>query len=219
MNYTIGDKVKVKEGLEVFKKYGGFTFIDEMAKYSEITINYIGHKGGTKYYISKEGHSWTREGYFWTDEMLDGLIEENIKYLNIIEVLQEKVGTKFTAITPTEFKYDCWIDKDWDDNKVIKYNTDVATIEDIPLNSDNIKLKFIKKEDKPYTFMEICAIKGDIRFRVKHLHITQTGYDYLFDRYMDFDKFLIELRNIFTVENEKRILSEGKFYLQEELDE
>ena len=67
--------------------------------------------------------------------------------------------------------------------------------------------------------MEICAIKGDIRFRVKHLHITQTGYDYLFDRYMDFDKFLIELRNIFTVENEKRILSEGKFYLQEELDE
>ncbi len=78
--YSKGDKVIVKSGLNITKKYGGIGISSEMAEMAgkSLTISrtykhpnpkYSGYEG--YYYV--EEHSWC-----WTDEMLEecGLITE-----------------------------------------------------------------------------------------------------------------------------------------------
>lgn len=68
MKYKIGDKVRVRRDLETTVMYGVLCAIDEMLKEKIVTIKSV-HDG---YYKVAE------DGYKWTDEMLEGLVEEEL---------------------------------------------------------------------------------------------------------------------------------------------
>lgn len=68
MKYKVGDKVRVREDLNIDEKYGLLYAIDEMIKKKTVTIAYV-YDG---YYGIKEDVS------MWTDEMFDGLVEEEL---------------------------------------------------------------------------------------------------------------------------------------------
>lgn len=66
MKYKVGDKVKIREDLEVGKEYNDCTFIIDMEKYKGkmATITYI--YSDDSYDIDLDDGNW-----FWTDEMLE----------------------------------------------------------------------------------------------------------------------------------------------------
>lgn len=71
MKYKVGDKVKVREDLEVDKRYGTEEFIEEMEEYKGkiVTIDTVNEDD---YYIEEDKQSWS-----WTEEMLEDIEEEN----------------------------------------------------------------------------------------------------------------------------------------------
>lgn len=94
--YKVGDRVKVKGDLVVGERYGGTMFASGMKGYREITIRSLETRiDGKCVYISEE------DRYCYTDEMIEGLIEEekgdvDMKTrLNIIEAGNMPVGTRF----------------------------------------------------------------------------------------------------------------------------
>ena len=70
MKYKVGDKVKVKEDLELDKKYGAEDFVEEMEEYKGkiVTIDTVNRDD---YYIEEDYKT-----YAWTDEMLEDVEEE-----------------------------------------------------------------------------------------------------------------------------------------------
>lgn len=70
MKYKVGDKVKVRENLEVDKRYGTEEFIEEMEEYKGkiVTIDTVNEDD---YYIEEDKQSW-----LWTEEMLEDIEEE-----------------------------------------------------------------------------------------------------------------------------------------------
>lgn len=96
--YSKGDKVIVKSGLNVSKRYGGIGISSEMAEMSGRTLTisrvyrhpnpeYSGYEG---YYYVKE-HEWC-----WTDEMLEeyGCL--------IVEEPFRDTGTETEEVKPTD---------------------------------------------------------------------------------------------------------------------
>lgn len=71
MRYNVGDKVRVKKDLKVGEEYGGMIFNDSMSKHcgETVTINEVLSRG---YYRIVE------YGWYWTDEMFDGLVEDEL---------------------------------------------------------------------------------------------------------------------------------------------
>ena len=72
--YKIGDKVKIREDLVVGKNYGKHMFINDMVEFK-----------GTEVIISRmdyynEGYILGGRGFIWTDEMIEGLVEDKPKY-------------------------------------------------------------------------------------------------------------------------------------------
>ena len=76
--FKVGDKVRLRDDLEVGKEYGGLGFISYMEdlKGMELTIDYISEEGN---YILKEGH------FYYSDEMLEEFIDDSSDLLNIKE--------------------------------------------------------------------------------------------------------------------------------------
>ena len=72
MKYKVGDKVRVREDLEVGEWYGKEVFVSKMTllKGKEVTISYIDSYG---YYRVKEDS----ENLRWTDEMFSGKVSED----------------------------------------------------------------------------------------------------------------------------------------------
>ena len=71
MKYKVGDKVKVREDLEMGKTYGELTFSTQMREYKGqiVTIETADDDG---YQIEEDELNW-----YWTDEMLEDVKEEN----------------------------------------------------------------------------------------------------------------------------------------------
>ena len=80
--FKVGDKVKLRDGLEVGRDYGGITFLRDMKDLQgkELTIDRISRQGN---YILKEGR------YYYSEEMLekvndtDDLLEFALSKLNM----------------------------------------------------------------------------------------------------------------------------------------
>lgn len=72
MKYKVGDKVRIREDLVIGGNYGGSVAVDDMEDMggSVVTIERVGNLG---YYIEEDP-----DGYCWTDEMFEGLVEEEL---------------------------------------------------------------------------------------------------------------------------------------------
>ena len=79
MKYKVGDKVRVREDLNIDEKYGLLCAIDEMIKKKTVTIAYV-YDG---YYGIKE------DVFMWTDEMFEGLAEEELTAEEAIRIQAE----------------------------------------------------------------------------------------------------------------------------------
>lgn len=72
MKYKVGDKVRIREDLVIGGNYGGYVAVDDMTDMggNVVTIERVGNLG---YYIEEDP-----DGYCWTDEMFEGLVEEEL---------------------------------------------------------------------------------------------------------------------------------------------
>ena len=81
MKYKVGDKVRIREDLVIGGNYGGYVAVDDMTDMggNVVTIERVGNLG---YYIEEDP-----DGYFWTDEMFEGLVEEKLTAEEAIKAL------------------------------------------------------------------------------------------------------------------------------------
>lgn len=72
MKYKVGDKVRVRKDLWIRTGYGDYMFVSEMDDYkgSVVTISEV---FSNVYYIKED-----KEEYGWTDEMFEGLAEDEL---------------------------------------------------------------------------------------------------------------------------------------------
>ena len=200
MKYKIGDTVRVKDNLEIDNYYGGLRFIKEMKHIKQINIVEIQNNE----YISKEG-------YCYNDEMLANKlydVKQINKQYNIIEA---------SNMPNKEFKVIYSNGKQRPTNvytKTSKNILDKDTNTTIVGYGNLINATFIPVN--PKTFLDICKTDSDVKFKVEHKYIKENGYEYIFNKYMTFDEFIDELKKVFRVENEKKILLEGEFYIEGE---
>lgn len=79
MKYKVGDKVKVRSDLKPSVFYGGLCVVDEMIKKKIVTIISV-YDGCYKA---------AEDEYKWTDEMLEGLVEDELTAEEAIKILGE----------------------------------------------------------------------------------------------------------------------------------
>lgn len=72
MKYKVGDKVRVRSGLQINRSYGAYTFVSEMSDYKGSVVA-ISEVYLTCYCIEEDKGIWK-----WTDEMFEGLAEEEL---------------------------------------------------------------------------------------------------------------------------------------------
>ena len=73
MKYKVGDRVRIRKDLMVFERYGKQTFVEQMEKYKGMPAT-ISEVFSDTYYIKEDkGENWN-----WTDEMLEGLVEDEL---------------------------------------------------------------------------------------------------------------------------------------------
>lgn len=82
MKYKVGDKVRVREDLNIDEKYGLLYAIDEMIKKKTVTIACV-----------YDGYYGIKEDVFgWTDEMFEGLVEDELTAEEAIKLKSEMCG-------------------------------------------------------------------------------------------------------------------------------
>jgi hypothetical protein len=79
MKYKVGDEVRVRSDLKNTVLYGGLYAVDEMLKKKIVTITSV----HDDYYEVVE------DNYKWTDEMLDGLVEDELTAEEATKILSE----------------------------------------------------------------------------------------------------------------------------------
>lgn len=79
MKYKVGDKVRVRRDLKTSVSYGGLCAIGEMLKKKTVTITSVHNR----YYEAG------KDGCMWTDEMLEGLVEEELTAEEATKILGE----------------------------------------------------------------------------------------------------------------------------------
>lgn len=76
MKYKVGDKVRVREDLNIDEKYGFLYVMDEMLK-KVVTIAYV----------YDDCYKVVEDDYMWTDEMFEGLVEDELTVEEAIKML------------------------------------------------------------------------------------------------------------------------------------
>ena len=88
MKYKVGDKVRVRRDLENDVSYGSQCTVEEMMDYKGNVVT-ISEVGQTCYQIEGD-----EEGWSWTDEMLEGLVEDELTAEEAIKILAEMCGVR-----------------------------------------------------------------------------------------------------------------------------
>jgi signal recognition particle GTPase len=99
MKYKVGDKVKVRSDLKTSVLYGSLYAIAEMIKKKIVTITYV-YDGCYKV---------VEDDYAWTDEMLEGLVEEELTAEEAIRIQAEmcSVPCRKCPISKEKGAYEC----------------------------------------------------------------------------------------------------------------
>lgn len=82
MKYKIGDRVKIRSDLTLSELYDGYSVLDEMIKKNIATITFV----HDDYYEIKE------DAFCWTDEMFEGLAEDELTAEEVIRLNAEMCG-------------------------------------------------------------------------------------------------------------------------------
>lgn len=83
MKYKVGDKVRVRSDLQINRSYGAYTFVSEMSDYKGSVVA-ISEAYLTCYCIEEDKGIWK-----WTDEMFEGLAEEELTAEEATKILGE----------------------------------------------------------------------------------------------------------------------------------
>ena len=83
MKYKVGDKVRVRSDLQINGSYGAYTLVSEMSDYKGSVVA-ISEAYLTCYCIEEDKGIWK-----WTDEMFEGLAEDELTAGEAIKILGE----------------------------------------------------------------------------------------------------------------------------------
>ena len=151
--YKVGDKVKVREDLVGGKIYEGQSAVSDMVEFKgkEVTIERTSCSGNDEYRIKELG-------YTWTNEMFEGLVDEEVKsdfkvgskieVISIDDIDEErniKIGDTANIISSKENdsfskEYNCVFVKFINDDRIIKREIDDYDTEGCMLFTNQIKL-------------------------------------------------------------------------------
>lgn len=81
MKYKVGDKVRVRKDLEENKAYGGWGALEDMVKMRGEIV--------TIRRVRSSAYELKEKGLMWTDEMFEGLVEEELTAEEAIKILGE----------------------------------------------------------------------------------------------------------------------------------
>lgn len=81
MKYKVGDKVRVRSDLEKHKAYGGWGALEDMVKMRGEIV--------TIRRVRNSVYELEENNLMWTDEMLEGLVEEELTAEEAIKILAE----------------------------------------------------------------------------------------------------------------------------------
>jgi hypothetical protein len=101
MKYKVGDKVRIRKDLVMGGNYGDSVAVDDMVDMggNVVTIERVGNLG---YYIEEDP-----DGYCWTDEMFEGLVEEELTAEEAIKIQAEMCRSVMCKdCTINKFGYD-----------------------------------------------------------------------------------------------------------------
>lgn len=79
MKYKVGDKVRVRRDLEENKTYGGWDALEDMVKMRGEIV--------TIKRVRSSAYELEEKGLMWTDEMFEGLVEEELTAEEAIRIL------------------------------------------------------------------------------------------------------------------------------------
>lgn len=106
MKYNIRDKVRVREDLEIGKKYGNCRFIEGMGKFrgEVVEIDKVFDRQGSSiwYYIKEDEHR-----YVWVEEMLESVITNFDKVKEGLKKEDLECGGICSAINRIRGEKDC----------------------------------------------------------------------------------------------------------------
>lgn len=88
MKYKVGDKVRVRRDLQINRSYGAYTFVSEMSDYKGSVVA-ISEAYLTCYCIEEDKGIWK-----WTDEMFEGLAEEELTAEEATKILADMCAGK-----------------------------------------------------------------------------------------------------------------------------
>ena len=133
MKYKVGDKVRIRKDLVMGGNYGDSVAVDDMVDMggNVVTIERVGNLG---YYIEEDP-----DGYCWTDEMFEGLVEEELTAEEAIKIQAEMCRSVMCK--------DCTINK-------FGYDTRYGCCEYRSKNPDKV-LKILKQWKKDHEKKEI----------------------------------------------------------------
>lgn len=199
MKYKIGDRVKVREDLVVDEFYGGSCFISDMDKFKGKIVT-IKLKHNKEYRIEEMG-------YFWTDEMFEGLVEDKIelKVGDKVEIIRVDCSDKTDNIKIGDVAIVISIINEWVRVKFITGNFNTRYIDDYNkkgrlLLNNQLKLVEEEIEDKPKPKYVKCINNNDTGSGLELNKIyeiklkTDYGYEIIgFDDYVFFKYRFIEV--------------------------
>ena len=133
MKYKVGDKVRIRKDLVMGGNYGDSVAVDDMVDMggNVVTIERVGNLG---YYIEEDP-----DGYCWTDEMFEGLAEDELTAEEAIKIQAEMCRSVMCK--------DCTINK-------FGYDTRYGCCEYRSKNPDKV-LKILKQWKKDHEKKEI----------------------------------------------------------------
>lgn len=133
MKYKVGDKVRIRKDLVMGGNYGDSVAVDDMVDMggNVVTIERVGNLG---YYIEEDP-----DGYCWTDEMFEGLVEEELTAEEAIKIQAEMCRSVMCK--------DCTINK-------FGYDTRYGCCEYRSKNPDKV-LKILKQWKKEHEKKEV----------------------------------------------------------------